>query len=414
LTVVLSLFASGSVPADYTAVVHGRVIDGTGTDPIQDGVVLMEDDRIAGVFRWNDAALPEGTKVIDLSGKTVLPGIIDAHVHSSASPSVRRTFLEAGVTSVCDLGSPIESMPEFLITRDSGNLAARGFRAGPIITIPDGMPDALLHTNLNYEAGTPEEAKACVENLVKNGADVIKIYLEPWGDIAMLTTAQVKAIVKEAHANGLLVRAHVSKLAALDTALEGGVDVIEHVPKPALSSEAIGKALSGSSNPLDDLFDMVVVPEYETVLPRMIEAKVILVPTLTRGLGRYYGNPEATEIQQVLAKGVIEIVRRFHELGGVIAFGTDYYAEMPGVPGKMHRREIELLHAAGLSPMEIITSFSKHAARVVGRESDLGTLEKGKLADLLVVSGDPLSDLSALAKVDMVIQGGEIAYRSAP
>lgn len=413
-SLALVLCAWGSEPAEHLALIHGTIIDGTGAEVIHDGVVLMEKDRIASVTRWNDADLPEGTKVIDVSGKTILPGIIDSHVHSSASPSVRRTFLKAGVTSVCDLGSPIESMPEFLKTRDSGKLAARGFRAGPIITIPEGLPDAVFHTELNYEAGTPEEAKACVKNLVEHGADVIKIYLELWGEIAMLSTEQVEAIVKEAHAHGRLVRAHVSKLAALDTALEGGVDVIEHVPKPDLSNAALQKVLADSPDPLDDLLDKVVVPEYDTVLPRMIEEKIILVPTLTRGLGRYHKDPKASDAQRVLAAGVIEIVRRFNALGGVIAFGTDYFAEMPGVPGEMHRREIELLHAAGLTPMEIIVSFTRNAARAVGMEGELGTLKKGMLADLIVVNGDPLSDLSALEKVAMVIQGGEIAYQAEP
>jgi enamidase len=397
---------------EYTAFVHGRVIDGTGAEAIPDGVVLIKGDRIIAVSSWNDADIPNGSKVFDIKGKTILPGIIDSHVHSTALPAERLVFLRAGVTSVCDLGSPIELMPEFRKNHDGKYRVARGFRAGPIITTPGGLPDAILQTDLNFEVATPEEAGAGVAHLSDLGAEVIKIYLEPWEGIDMLDLEQVKAIVKEAHAQGVQVRAHVSKLAALDVALEGGVDLIEHVPKPRLDSAELEKELADSHDPLEDLFNKVVVPEYDTQLPRMIEKGVIFVPTLARGLGRFYKDGNAREEQRVLAEAVLEIVRRFHSLGGTIAMGTDYYPEMPGDAGKMHLREIELLQAAGLTPMEVIESCTRHAAAACGRGKELGTLEGDKLADMIVVDGDPLSDLEVLGAVAMVIVDGEIVFRA--
>jgi len=400
---VLLCFVQPVAAMDGLALVHGRIIDGTGGKVIPDGVIVMKAGRITAVARWNEVDIPPGAEVIDVKGKTILPGIIDSHVHSTASPAVRLEFLRAGVTAVCDLGSPLGSMPDFLESP-----GARGFKAGPIMTTPGGLPDAILQTELNYEVATPEEAGAGVKDLVNRGADVIKIYLEPWDGIAMLDLEQVKAIVKEAHGRGILVRAHVSKLSALNVALEGGVDVIEHVPKPPLRGSVLEEALAGSPDPLDDLFDLVVVPEYKAMLPLMVEKKVMLVPTLTRGLGRFHNDPKATEAQRVLAKGVLEIVRRFHVLGGVIAMGTDYYPEMPGAAGKMHLKEIKLLEAAGLEPMEVIESCTRHAATACGQGRELGTLEPDKLADVIVVDGDPLTDPSALGNLFMVIKDGEV------
>lgn len=413
LTLWFVFFSCGAIKAaERLALAHGRIIDGTGANAIPDGIILVEDGRISALGRWGDVDVPPGAEVVDVKGKIVLPGIVDSHVHSSSPPAVRLAFLRAGVTTVCDLGSPIDCMPDFLKAFDGEDPVARGLRAGPIITTPGGLPDAIFHANLNFEVATLEEARAGVAHLAELGADVIKIYLEPSEEFGMLKIDHVKAVVKEARARGLLVRAHVSKLAALDIALEGGVDVIEHVPKPRLENVDIQKKLAGSLDPMKDLYDILVVPEYENVLPRIVEKGIILVPTLTRGLGQYYNNEKASEGQRVLAEGVLDIVRRFHELGGVVALGTDYYPKMQGAAGKMHLREIELLRAAGLTPMEVIEACTRNAARACGVGKELGTLERGKLADMVVIDGDPLSDLEALGNVAMVIKDGRIAYEA--
>jgi imidazolonepropionase-like amidohydrolase len=134
-----------------------------------------------------------------------------------------------------------------------------------------------------------------------------------------------------------------------------------------------------------------------------------MVPTLARGLGQWYESEEAEPWQRVLAEGALEIVRRFHSAGGVIALGTDYNLG-GGLRPDMFLREIQLLHAAGLTPMEVIEAATRHAARVCGHGEDLGTLEAGKLADILVVDGDPSADLGALQRVSIVVKGGVVAY----
>jgi imidazolonepropionase-like amidohydrolase len=390
---------------------NGTLIDGTGAAPIPDGMVIIQGERIVAVDREADLELPAKGQIIDAGGGTILPGMIDSHVHETWDPEVRRQFLELGVTSVCDLGSPIERMDDLKQDTWNGKPAARGFRAGPIVTAPGGLPDAVLHADLNYELGTPKEARMGVADLVGRGADVIKVYLQPTANnkpYPMLGDAVLKAIVEKAHAHGVLVRAHVTQLPLVPMALDAGVDVVEHVPKPDLSEEGIMRELEGSDDPLADLFHLVVVAEYDTLLPRMAGQGVVMVPTLARGLGRWYGSQEATPGQRVLADGVLEIVGRFHSAGGVIALGTDF---SPGALGPdAFVRETQLLRAAGLTPVQVIEAATKHAARVCGHDKDLGTIEVGKLADILIVDGDPIADLEALERVVIVVKEGKVAH----
>ena len=116
LMVCFALVSPFCVPnldgSESLALVHGRIIDGTGADAIPDGVVIIQGNKISAVVPWKGFEVPSDAGVIDVKGKTILPGIVDSHVHSAAAPKVRRTFLEAGITTVCDLGSPIDSMPD--------------------------------------------------------------------------------------------------------------------------------------------------------------------------------------------------------------------------------------------------------------------------------------------------------------
>ena len=403
--------------AQVTILTNGTVIDGTGTDPVPDGSVVIRGDRIAAVGpRAPD--VPPGAQVIDAEGGTILPGIIDAHVHSAADPTVRRDLLTAGVTAVCDLGSPLDSMPQFAQERVGQDPVARGFRAGPILTAPGGLPDAVLHENLNYEVGTVEQARAAVADLLGRGADVIKVYFDSGltESFPMLDLARARAITEEAHARGVLVRAHVTKVTLWELALESRVDAIEHVPKPALTETDIQTRLADSSDPENDLRAMFRPPEYETLLPKMVEQGTIMVPTFDRGtvgaLSRQDTAQAPAHVQAAVAiiiDEILRIVRRFSTMGGVIALGTDYNYDNNDLSRGMPIREMEFLLRAGLTPMQVIEAGTRHAATVCGHGSELGTLEPGKLADLIIVDGDPLADIKVMGKVTTVVKGGQVA-----
>jgi len=371
--------------------------------------VVIVEDRITFVGRAADYTDRTGAQVIDARGGTILPGIVDAHVHSASSPAIRREFLANGVTAICDLGSPLEDMPEF----DEGTLGhapvARGFRAGPIITAPGGLPDAVLREDLNYEIGTPDEARAAVVDLANRGADVIKVYLQRESNGAsypIISQEELAAIVQQAHEMGLLVRAHVTYASLLEMAIQAGVDVVEHVPVNVTQAEL--QSLVETDDSLQVYFEL---PQYKVQLERMAEAGTVMIPTLDLPYGDRYRACAPSGEPEVIVGIVLGIVRRFHEAGGVVGLGTDWSVGT-GMEVGIPLGEMEMLLAASLTPMEVIEAGTRHAATTCGRGGELGTLEPGMLADVIVVDGDPLQDLQALGQVLLVIKNGEIVVIS--
>jgi imidazolonepropionase-like amidohydrolase len=410
LSALLSLAACGRqyspgitpVGSGQIIITNGTVVDGRGSEPVHDGIVVIVGDRITFVGRAADYSRPVGAQVIDARGGTILPGIIDAHVHDASDPAIRRQFLTSGVTTVCDLGSPLEDMPRFAEEYMDQVPVARGFRAGPILTAPGGLPGAVLQASLNYEVGTPEEARAAVVDLSERGADVIKVYLQEEGGGAthpMLGEDELAAIVEKARGLGLLVRAHVTYAFLLDDAIQAGVDTIEHVPINATQSESQS------------------IPEsqwrafYESNLEKMVEAGIVMIPTLDRPYGKLYRASDPTPAQQAAMEGILAIVGGFHERGGVVGLGTDWASGTDRQAG-MPVGEMEMLLAAGLGPMDVIQAGTRVSAYACGHGDELGTLEPGKLADVIVVDGDPLEDLQAMTEVVLVIRNGEIAFIS--
>lgn len=398
---------STPIPVSGNALVitNGTVIDGNGAEPLLDGVVVIEGNRIVAVGRAAGFTIPDEVKVIDARGGTILPGIINAHVHGTADPATRRfAFLLKGVTATCDLAAPLENMSEFARDDTSGP-SARGFRSGPIIAAPGGYPDMPGRPiRLTYAVTNTVEAQAAVMELVAREVDVIKIALEPgfagqaW---PVLSVEQVKAIVKAAHASGKLVRAHVTRGEVLDIALEAGVDVIEHVPAPALSEAEWKVAVQDP-----DYFQFPA--NYEALLSRMVEGQIVLVPTLSVAANAYEWYDVPPVYKPLAYKLFLEPVRRFHALGGIVALGNDY--GNPGAEAGIPVHEMQLLLQAGLTPMEVIQAGTKYAALACGHGDELGVLQPGMLADIIVVSGDPLVDLDSMRRVMAVIKDGQIVF----
>jgi imidazolonepropionase-like amidohydrolase len=342
-------------------VLLGTLIDGTGAEPVPDAALVIQGDRIVAVGPRAEISIPPGAQIIELPQATILPGFINTHVHYSHSTFNRRTWAQGGVTTVREVGARVNETDVFE-KRDRLNAVpeyARALTAGPIVTVPRGYPVGNFPP---LTVTSPDDARGKIDQLIDDGADVIKITMESGaGPILSLETAT--AIVDTAHARGIPVTVHVTRLCDLIQALDAGVDNIAH---------------------------MIREPAPDAVIQRMVEAGVTWVPTLEPFGGRDSGN-----------------LRRFIDAGGMVAMGNDS-GLLVGIVVGMPMPEIEYMQAAGMTPLEIIVASTRNAAYVCDRLSTLGTLEIGKYADVLVVEGDPLQDLQVLKNVRLVVHSGVI------
>ncbi len=406
-TLALPSPAPQTIPPNALVIHNGTLVDGTGAPPILNGIVVIEKNKIVAVGHANNFLLTPNTHALDARGGTILPGIINAHTHEAASPLIRREyFLKHGVTSVCELGNPIETMAQYNDTR-SFSMTARGFDSGPFINVPHGYPGS---TEFLYPASNAEQARAAVNDLANRGADMFKIALEPGNSklpwqtaapdpIPNLDAITLKALVEQAHARGKLVRVHLGTEEMLDLALDSGVDTIEHVPLPRLDEIEFQSTITGQDF-------ATLSPAYEAKLARMVKQKIVLVPTLDKIITWCESFALTPERQALCRQYAMTPVHRFFEMGGTLALGDDSSTE-PRT--RMPLTEMRRLVSVGLNPMQVLQASTQVAARVCGHGDELGTLEPGKLADVIVVQGNPLADLDALNRVSIVILGGQIA-----
>lgn len=397
------------------ALTHARLIDGTGDAPVDDATVVLDGPRIYAAAR--DAHFPDDAEVSDLRGLTVLPGLIDAHVHFGGfvidDPEWRFTYwsvfpffldylggfrkrrnfaIENGVTTVRSAGDNHPHIIQLRDRIDRGKLIGpRIIAAGPIFTAPGGHPAGTIYKNNRYviehatrQVETDTAARAEVRCLAAEGVDVIKgVYsdVNPFNldhPIPKLDLPVLQAIIDEAHKQGLRSMVHVGNARDALEATMAGADSIEHGILPGASCSQCSAEL----------------------VAEMQERGTSFVPTLAAAWAMTSTYPDALTFGMSWA-------RQMQEGGVRIALGTD--AGAPGVViGKAVHMELELLVKSGLSPLEAIITGTRNAAEVIGRGDDLGTIEPGKLADLIAVAGDPLAHISASREVQLVIKDGTI------
>jgi imidazolonepropionase-like amidohydrolase len=355
--------------------INGTLIDGTGAAPIQDAALVIQNDRIVAAGSRNTVSIPAGATIIDVQGATLLPGFINAHVHGAYNEEKLAAWAKEGVTAVRDLGAHTWPPSAALIDRvKKDNRYARLVSGGIFITPPKGYPIAVFGGN-GRTISTTAEAPTAVTDMLDQGADVIKIGLESgqiFGQqLPMLTPEQVKAIVETAHQRGTLVVAHVTVARDLKRAIDEGVDDMAHT----------------ITDPLPD-----------ELIQRMVEKNLYWEPTL-----ELWHN-----VGQGMEQNVGDNLRRYAAAGGKVALGTDFEGYYTPFQLGMPTKEIAWMNEAGMTPMQIIVAATQNAAHVCNMAKDLGTLEPGKIADVLIVQGDPLQDLQALTNVKWVIHNGEV------
>ncbi len=405
----LLLGACQSVPnstaaANALVVTNGPLWDGSRLIP--DGVLVIRDGHIQAAGPADETAIPAGARIIDAGGGTILPGLIDDHVHNAAEAEVRRKFLLAGVTTLCDTGAGGIQLRLYRGELPVSELIARAYYAGPFLSAPGGYPSDTDPSALRG-VDTPEQARAAVQDLAAQGVSYIKVALDDGrGEepLPVLSVEVLNAIVAEAHRLGLTVRAHVLDARYLDQALDAGVDAVEHIPAPDISRQVFELWMRSDHA-------LKLPAAYLDQLQRLASSGTPLTPTL-EVLERRTCNTTARndEERSACLRVYVESARQFHQMGGVIALGNDYGSA--GMDAGLPWREMELLQQAGLSNAEILTAATATAARVCGHGAELGALQPGFIADVLIVNGNPLDDLTALQRVKTVILGGRVVLEN--
>lgn len=341
-------------------IVGGTVIDGTGGPPRPDAIIVVRDGKFVSVTSAGAGSLPADARRIDAAGKWIVPGLIDMHVHYYEW--MDEAFLRHGVTTVRDVGSNLDSILALRrASREADSRKPRIFACGPLI---DG-PLPRHGTWISESVTTEDEARDLARRLLARGVDCLKVYEQ-------LTLPLVRAVVQEAQQAGVPVAAHLRDTSAV-AALEAGVRTLEHAfGFPACNEEA-GDAVA-----------------------RLLVARdAYVVPTLA--------------ITSTRRQCLMRFIGRLARTGGHVLAGSDTARTRPGAGTLLHR-ELGLLVESGLSPQAALVAATRAAAAALGQGEALGTIEPGRIADLVVVAGDPLRSIAELERVDLVVRDGRVVW----
>nr|MBZ1359278.1 amidohydrolase family protein [Dyadobacter fermentans] len=383
------------------AITGATIIDGTGGTPIQNGCVVVTDGVISAVGGKADIKIPANAQVMNADGLTLLPGFIDSHFHLDGVHGLPAQFLQNGITSLRDPGAWIEAYDE---ERKSGIPVPRLFLAGPHI---DMFPPA--YPRDAYVVRDADEAVREVNHLIDQGASVIKVYFR-------LPPAIIAAVCKAAHARGIPVTGHLETTEAKE-AIDAGLDGIEHITSfgltlvPQREGEKYRQMVLADNNARKQGRYEVwknIDPDSPVTdsLGVFLKNKGTFVsPTL--GAFEYQaaaGQPLDTARLEGFGK-MKKITGKLHHAGAKVVVGSHSmipYAET----GWAFQREMELLVESGLRPAEVITAATLQNARFFRIDDRLGSIETGKQADLILIKGDPLKNISATRNVNRVMLNG--------
>lgn len=453
LLLPLILFVSYSFGQTYKAFVNATLVNSNGDKPLANSVIIIKDNRIEKVGKNGKVKIPPGAETIDVQGKYIIPGLIDSHVHFFQSgglytrpdavdlrevmpyaeelnqikkrlPRTFASYLRAGVTAVADVGGP---MLNFEI-REQANQTKKAPRlvvAGPLIStvanpkLDIGDPPIVKVTSI-------AEVDNLVQQLADKKADLIKIWFIVSPQLNFEDNLKlIKRTIDQSHARGIRVAVHATQLETAKESVKAGADILVHsVDDKEVDNEFIkllkqhGTIYTSSISVLDGyartftqqfdfipmdfavadpyfmgtLFDLRKIPEAqipERAKSMMLEPQKFL--------------PGSLEHVDIAKKNL----KKLQEAGVTIATGTD-----AGNIGTLHatsmHQELRIMQAAGLSPMEILKNSTLNGAKLMGKEKDLGSLEAGKFADMVILNNDPLLDAKNYSSISAVVKDGNI------
>jgi imidazolonepropionase-like amidohydrolase len=419
LTLVTLLVADTTTTAQERVLVleGGTLIDGTGRAPIANAVVVVERTRITAVGTRGQVKYPANANVIRLDGRTILPGLIDGHLHLRDWQVPM--FLPYGITTIADIHNDTEWSLAQRDALNSGKIKGpRMFVSGARVTGPLGKPT----TDGSYVRDVAE-ARAYVRRLATAGVDHIKVDLT-------ITDEQLGAVIAEGDAAGLKVLGHTQNI---KKAVDMGMKHMEHMDTMARALlEQAGKDPRPAGTTSEAAVDPKLFPAF---IDHLVKQRVYINPTLVLS---WAGGTERWREQAALAAqlakdpnlafvpddmkaawtrqpaaragyaNISEFLKRFSDAGGKVLAATDTGCCNQIVPGLSLHYEMQMLVDMGIPPTKALQGATLWAAEVIGREKDLGSVQVGKLADFTIIEGNPLADFSATKNVRMVIKGGEV------
>jgi imidazolonepropionase-like amidohydrolase len=461
ISALATAIAAPAPEQSVIALVGGRLIDGTGSPPVDNATVIMQGDRIVAAGPQSKVAIPHNAVVIHVDGKNILPGLIEGNGHVVYSGQGKYatflvkhlddyyqlgarnlyTTLMQGITTVRDTMIALKESLELRADVQSGKIAgSRLFTSGIILNVPGSYrqdtpeilqlpPELVQRARSIWTLDIHSEAhgREVVRDYAKQGVDFIKLSAytgyggrSDQGGPPVLTAAEIKAIVDEAHKAGLPVTTHTSSVDSVRTVVEAGVDSMEH---PEMMDEHLKNEV------LPDDLVATIVQKHVYCLPLVSFAEVwvkflkhpellddpyyiegapaeLVEEAKQRAKYDVQENPDIIRTRDDMYQLARTNLRKLIRAGASIAMATDRGSQLNFHSYNSDVRELEIFVELGMTPMQAIVAATKNGAEVLKRERDLGTIQPGKLADIIVVDGDPLARVGDLRFVKMVFKGG--------
>lgn len=407
---------------DATIFEGARLITGDGSAPIEDAAFVIEHDRITGVGKKGEVQAPEGAARVDLTGKTVMPALVDAHSHLGYTDVKRNTtaagnytrvnlvdhlkrYAYYGIAATLSMGVDRGDIPYEV--RDMPVPGAALFRTtGSGIALPNAGPGAEYRKDAAYGVTTEDEARKAVQELAAKKVDLVKIWVDDrGGTVKKLPPPMYRAIIDEAHTHNLRVAAHIFDLADAKELLRAGIDGFAHGVRDKDIDDEFMMLIKQHPNVfvIPNLPDRGVAPDAEWV------SETVPADEVARARKALDTRTPAQVKQQSDLFGVqARNLAKLNAAGVTIGFGTDAGVSV-GWPA---HTELADMVAAGMTPAQVIVAATKTSAAILGID-ELGGIAPGKSASFTVLDGNPLDDITNTRRIDRVYLRGQAIDRAA-
>jgi imidazolonepropionase-like amidohydrolase len=377
------------------ALTHVTVIDCTGAPAQPNSTVVVAQGHITAVGPSDAIKIPAGTRVVDATGKFLIPGLWDMHGHlTDATADAFPLLIMNGVTGVRDMGGDLAQLDRWRSEINNGTrIGPHIIRAGPFV---DG-PKAGVTNRLTVR--TPEEARQAVRDLKAKGVDFIKVH-------NALPPDAFFALVDEARKEHIPVAVHLPQGVSSAEASDAGVASLEHIE--TINESALWRK-GATAKTVEQAVDENLGPAGQELFQRFAKNGTWYVPTLVayeRGFVLWSNDPEALKPRMDVQAKQITLVGMMHKAGVKIMAGSDF-SDWAIVPGVDLHNELALLVEAGFTPLEALQAATLNPAKFLGKTDTYGTIQVGRAADLVLLDMNPLEDISHTRKIHAVVVGGK-------